>query len=114
MDLPSYNVIDLSPEKLTEFLLAHKSFEITDLPGGVMYRIEVENLEKLIDELGMKSRIYTRGRKALLAASVFGPTALFGAASAIAMGAHNIATWNPDYEIGKDIKGNTITLEYKK
>ncbi|MDL8858720.1 hypothetical protein QS933_26535, partial [Escherichia coli] len=41
-------------------------------------------------------------------------SALLGAVSAAAIGVHNLATWNPDYEIGKNYVKRTISVRYKK
>jgi hypothetical protein len=49
-----------------------------------------------------------------MAGSFFGPTAIWGVASAAFMGAHNVATWDPDYEIAKNRVTGTLTVTYKK
>lgn len=47
-------------------------------------------------------------------AASFSPAALFGIGSALAIGVHNLATFNPDYEIGKNKVAGTVTVLYKK
>jgi hypothetical protein len=76
----------------------------------------VETVERLVEEIGMKCRIYTKGRKALMVGAVTPNPVTFvaGVASAIAIGTHNVATWSPDYEIGKNLAMGTLTIEYQK
>ena len=52
-------------------------------------------------------RVYTEYRSTAVAA-------LLGAVSAAAIGVHNLATWNPDYEIGKNYVKRTLSVRYKK
>ncbi|MDW6046617.1 hypothetical protein RNO55_23800, partial [Escherichia coli] len=35
-------------------------------------------------------------------------------ASAVAIGVHNLSTWNPDYEIGKNYIKRRLSVKYKK
>lgn len=75
----------------------------------------IETLERLIESQGLKCRIYTFGRIAAAGASVAGGvTGLLGALSGIAIAAHNIATWNADYEVAKNLLASTIHVTYKK
>ena len=39
---------------------------------------------------------------------------LGGYAAGIAIGLHNLATWDPDYEIAKNIPAGTLLINYKK
>jgi hypothetical protein len=76
----------------------------------------VESLEKTIESRGLSCRVYTKGRAASIAAAAIPTpvTVLGGWASAIAIGVHNVATWNPDYEIAKNLAMGTLTVDYKK
>lgn len=111
MDIAVYPLQSLSDKHLTEFLSSHKSFVIEDI-DRLNIPETVETIEKVIEGLGMKCRVYTKGRSAALAAELAVP--LVGWAAAAAMGVHNLATWNPDYEIAKNLITGTLTIEYKK
>ena len=51
----------------------------------------------------------------MLAAAIPNPiTAALGIGTAIGVGAHNLATWGPDYEIGKNMTLGTLDIIYKK
>jgi hypothetical protein len=75
------------------------------------------NTDKLnaIEPAGLKCRVYTKGRIAAAGASLLGGiTGAAGIASAISIAAHNLATYNPDYEIVKHLVDNTLSVFYKK
>ncbi|MEX1221769.1 MAG: hypothetical protein WEA82_06610 [Idiomarina sp.] len=113
MDIRVYKFNGLKDDQLLKLLNEHDSFIIDDVPQ-LFFSETIETLEKHIDNLGMKSRVYSKARKTLMAGSFFGPTALFGVASAAFMGAHNLVTYDPDYEIGKNRITGTLTVTYKK
>lgn len=115
MDIGVYSLKDLSDSQVENLLREKKSFEIEKIGSGNVSNT-VATLEKLIESMDMKCRVYTIGRKAIMAAAVTpNPvTFLAGVASSIAIGAHNVATWNPDYEIGKYITKDRLLVEYKK
>lgn len=115
MDISIYSINEISNKEVEELLKARKSFILKDIPRTGIGEA-VETVEKLIESLGMKCRIYTKGRKALMvAAAASNPfTMVGGIASAVVIGAHNVATWSPDYEIGKNIATGTLTVECKK
>lgn len=73
-------------------------------------------LEKVIESKGMKCRVYTKGRIATLAATVATapPVVIGGLVAGIAIGAHNLATWNPDYEIAKNPATGALSVTYMK
>jgi hypothetical protein len=63
----------------------------------------------------MTCRIYASGRLAGAAATVVGgPLGLLGLATAIGVAAHNIVTYDPDYEIAKHVIDNKLVVTYKK
>ena len=69
-------------------------------------------IEGEIENLNLSCRIYTEYRTAALAGEVFlGGVGLIAAA---AIAAHNLATFNPDYEIGKNKINSTVSVIYKK
>lgn len=39
---------------------------------------------------------------------------IFGVGAAIGIAAHNLATYDPDYEIGKNKVADTVTVKYMK
>lgn len=87
-----------------------KSFEILGV-GGKISECVVQ-VEKIIESNGFTCRVYTEGRIAGVAsgALVLG----LGLATAVGIAAHNIATFNPDYEVGKNLVKNKITVNFKK
>lgn len=111
MDISVYSNKKTPNSKIIALLEAHESFVIDDVDRINMSE-SVTALEKLIESCGMKCRVYTKGRVATLAAELAVP--VVGWAAAVAMGMHNLATWNPDYEIGKNMLTGTLTVKYKK
>lgn len=104
---------DLSGEKLKKLISDRKSFEVLGL-GGRMDSA-VTSVEREIESSGLTCRIYLYGRIAAAGASVFGGiTGLLGIASAIGMAAHNLATYDPDYEVAKHKIDSKLTVTYKK
>jgi tRNA(Ile2) C34 agmatinyltransferase TiaS len=103
------NASELSNELLDLLLKKTASFTVR----AVSEHSElVQRLEKRIEERGMTCRIYTENR-----GYVAGGAALLtgvGAAAIIGIAAHNVATWNPDYEIAKDFVDNKISVTFKK
>lgn len=72
----------------------------------------VKRVEKSIEEHGMTCRIYTENR-----GYVAGGAAILtgvGLAAIAGIAAHNIATWNPDYEIARNFIDNKISVTFKK
>lgn len=73
-------------------------------------------MEKIIERMGFRCRVYTENRAAAMGATLIptGITQAVGIASAVGIAAHNLATFNPDYEIGKNITANQVNVTYKK
>lgn len=86
-----------------------KSFVVYGLSGKMIEAIS--NLEKFIEETKMTCRVYTLNRAA---AAVGVSWTIFGTTSWLAIASHNIATYNPDYEIGRDLFKNRVHVNYKK
>lgn len=104
---------NLTNDELKTLISSKTNFEVKAV-GGVMSDA-VALIEKQIESLDMRCRIYTRGRVAAAGATLFGGvTGVLGAASVVGMAAHNLATFNPDYEIIKHQIDNKITVMYKK
>ncbi|WP_448482059.1 hypothetical protein [Pseudoxanthomonas mexicana] len=115
MDIGVYSIKDLANSQVEELLREKKSFVLEGI-DRTNFSEAVETVEKLVEALGMKCRVYTKGRKALMVGAVTPNPVTFvaGVASAVAIGAHNVATWSPDYEIGKNLAMGTLTIEYQK
>ncbi|WP_090263233.1 MULTISPECIES: hypothetical protein [Pseudomonas] len=114
MDVNVYSLNEISNEKILEKIKKKESF-ILEKVDSMKFNSAIETLERLIESQGFKCRIYTSGRIAAAGATVAGGfTGIFGALSGIAIAAHNIATWNPDYEIAKNFFGSSIHVTYKK
>ena len=104
---------DLDSSTARELIKAHKTFEVTGLSGRMPSA--VQKVENIIESEGLRCRVFTVGRIAAAGGSLFGGvTGLLGVASAVGMAAHNAATFNPDYEIGKHRIDNKLTVKYKK
>lgn len=111
MEKLSYD--DLSTDKLASLIRSRRSFEVVGLSGRMSSAIS--KIENTIEPAGLKCRVYTKGRIAAAGASLFGGiTGVAGVASAISIAAHNLATYNPDYEIVKHVVDNTLSVLYKK
>jgi hypothetical protein len=111
MDIRVYSLKQTSDERILELLRSHQSFVLEDI-GRLNISEAVEAIENKIETLGMKCRVYSKGRAATVAAELAIP--LVGWAAATVIGVHNLVTWNPDYEIGKNRLTGTLTIEYKK
>lgn len=98
-------------DEIKELLARRQSFKVQSV---LSVNDTVRIIEQQIDKLGMKSRVFTAGRKAAMLASFWGPTAVAGLASAAAMGIHNLATWSPDYEIARNLVTKMVTVKYKR
>jgi hypothetical protein len=103
------NASELSNELLDLLLNKSASFTVRAISE---HSELVQRLEKRIEERGMTCRIYTENR-----GYVAGGAALLtgvGLAGIVGIAAHNVVTWNPDYEIAKDIINNKISVTFKK
>lgn len=94
-----------------DFIDQYRSFEIVGVPTSEMFDV-CEVLEKYIESQHLKCRIYTQKRFVSGAIGLVNPIA--GAAALIGIGIHNIITWDPDFEISRDLANNRISVEYKK
>ncbi|MHC5226238.1 hypothetical protein [Ignatzschineria sp. LJL83] len=104
---------DLSNEKIDELAENRNSFVITDVSNMAH---TVKHVENLIERKGYKVRVYTENRAAGIAVAAIptGITQVTGIATAIGIGVHNLVTINPDYELGKNLFNNSLTVMYKK
>lgn len=86
------------------------SFAIINVPKGKQ-SMATEIVEQTIESAGMKCRIRTANRGWAVGALTM-LTLGGAAAAAAAVGVHNLATINPDYEVIKEMFGSDIQVEY--
>jgi len=100
--------------KLSAAIKAKHSFEVHVVSGA--QSAAAQWLEREIEKQGMRCRIFTSKRKAILAGALIptGITQLSALVAGVGMAAHNLATLNPDYEICKNTFDAGITVTYKK
>lgn len=104
----SYKYLDQN--YLDKMINGNKSFEILAIGGHFKECISL--LEQTIESKGLTCRIYTENRSAAIGAGLFAVGA--GLFAAVGIAAHNLATYNPDYEVGKNLINNKITVKFKK
>lgn len=95
---------------LDSMITNKKSFEVLGAGGKIKECVSL--IEKTIESNGLTCRIYTEGRSAAVATGLL--TLGVGLVAAAGIAAHNVATFNPDYEIGKNLIKNKITVKFKK
>lgn len=99
---------DQIKSKLVELINNKKSFVVIGL-GGQLLEASA-HIEKVIESSGLSCRVYTRNRS--IAAGAMAWTGA-GLLSLVGIAAHNLATFNPDYEIGRAAVDNKIYVDYK-
>ena len=101
-----------SLESRVSTLIAEKSsFAVVNVPSGKQ-SLAVEMVERAIESSGMKCRVRTANRGWAIGALT--ALTLGGAAVAAAtVGAHNLATKDPDYEIVKEMFGSDMQVNYR-
>ena len=102
---------ELTREMMDTLISTYQSFKVVAVAD--MSKV-VNEIEGRIEKAGLSCRVYTEYRSTAVAGSFWGPTALLGVAASIGIAAHNLATFNPDYEIGKNQMSSTIMVTYKK
>lgn len=115
MDFGVYSIKSVSNQTIETMIEKRGDFVLENI-DRLNLGEAVATLEKLIESQGLSCRVYTKGRAATVAAAAIpiSPTVIGGWVSALAIGAHNLATWNPDYEIAKNLATGTLTVTYKK
>jgi hypothetical protein len=113
MDINVYALSDISDDKIDQLISSKQSFTLT---GVSHMKKAVATLERKIERKGLKCRIYTKGRAATVGAAAipFSPTVIGGWLAGAAIGVHNLATFNPDYEIAKKPISKELEISYKK
>lgn len=103
-----YDYIE-AKDQLNKLIANRKSFVITGLAGILIDATSL--VEREVERQGMSCRVYTRNRAYAAGAMAWSGAGLLSLA---AIAAHNIATMNPDYEIGRSIVDNKLHVDYKK
>jgi len=100
-------------EKLNRLIQTHESFQVVGIKD--MSSV-VRTIETAIEKQGLKVRVYTEYRAAAMAgiAVPIGITQVAALATAATTAVHNLATFNPDYEIAKNKPMSRVTVTYKK
>ncbi|EOX1298573.1 hypothetical protein ACPDLO_003624 [Vibrio cholerae] len=113
VDIKKFTSDELTKEKLQELIKSKKSFQVVAVRD---ISFVVNKLEGEIEKLGLSCRVYTEYRSAAMGAMAIptGITQVTGLFTAIGVGIHNLATFNPDYEIAKNQFNGTVTAMYKK
>ena len=107
----TYSPHNITPELLKDLIQYKCNFSIQTKDISMAVAL----VEGIIEECGYKCRVYTENRSsALAAAAIPGLGLLAGAAAAIGIAAHNLATYDPDFEIGKNFFDDKVNVTYKK
>ncbi|MEA3261193.1 MAG: hypothetical protein U9Q93_14175 [Pseudomonadota bacterium] len=111
IDIKKLSMDELDDETLSELIEGKKSFQIVAVThlGSV-----VNAVETAIEKNGLKCRVYTEYRSASLAGMFIPGVQPIGIFSAVGIAAHNLATFDPDYEIAKNKPQGRVTVIYKK
>ena len=110
MEEEQHFIYDDVSHRLAELIDKRQSFVLRGL-GSRMSKVIAE-LEGIIERDKMTCRVYSRNRGFVVAATSFVPVVSWINVAAIA--AHNIVTYDPDYEIGKDLKDKRLHVTYKR
>lgn len=96
--------------RLEELIKNKESFVLrglTDRMGEAVAKVE-----GIIEKQHLKCRVYSRNRAAVVAATAWVPVLSWANIAALAV--HNLATMDPDYEIGKDLIDKRLHVTYKR
>ncbi|CAH5168900.1 TPA: hypothetical protein MEC17_000244 [Klebsiella pneumoniae] len=110
LDIRTYGIKDISKEQMKMLIEKKISFRLSgirDMSGTV------KKVEKMIEDQELKCRVYTEYRAAGMAAAVWGPAIAIGAITAAGIALHNVVTWGPDYELGKNYVSDTLSVIYQ-
>jgi imidazoleglycerol phosphate synthase glutamine amidotransferase subunit HisH len=101
---------DKVKNNIDSLLKARESFIVIGLGGELLEAVKF--VEKEIERHGLKCRVYTRNRSIAAAGALVAGGV--GVASFAAIAVHNLVTFNPDYEIGKDLIDNRLYVTYQE
>lgn len=111
----------LTPDELTSLISNKESFEIVGLRGS--FNAGIKMVESKIESLGMKCRVKSDLKSAVMQGGAAGaliglvsaPATLTVAAVTVVAGVgHTLATYDPDYEVLKDLVNKRLRVIYKK
>jgi len=100
------------PGKIARCVESRASFCIANVSGGKQSMV-VGVVEDAIEKAGLKCRVRTENRGWLAAAATVASLGT-AAVAAAAIGVHNLATKDPDYEVVKELVGSDVTVNYMK
>lgn len=108
-EIHQYTYSEVS-SRLDELIKKKESFVVRGLTDQMSEAIT--KIESTIEKQELKCRVYTRNRAAVVAATAWVPFVSWANAAALAV--HNLATMDPDYEIGKDYIDKRLHVTYKR
>jgi len=111
MELEKIQFEDLET-KAVEFIKQRKSFQVWGLDQRML--IAVAFLEKAMSCACLTSRVYSSKRALSLLGLATPWTFPIGILSGIGIIAHNLATYDPDYEIAKYNVDKVLIVTYKR
>ena len=124
IDVLKFTSDELTDEKLKELIVKKESFCVVAVKN---MSHTVNKIEGTIEKQSLRCRVYVENRSALIGGALVASlvpnpiwpvtfiASLTGAATAtVGAVVHNIATYNPDYEIRKNIPNSMIFVTYKK
>lgn len=126
-----FTTIDALKADVKQILETKSSFEVVNI-GNISD--VVSELKKIIEGSGLRCRTYTSKRSVITTTATAGGVAgwasmtiipvmgvslapvvgLAGIAATVGIGAHRLATWNPNYEIIKHPLSRKVVVEYKR
>lgn len=106
-------VDELTMAKLDTLIVSKKSFRVVAVKN-ISYVVNM--IEGAIEKRSLSCRVYSEMRATAMAGMVIPTpfTVIGGLAAAAGTAIHNIATYNPDYEIGKNYIKNTVNVIYQR
>lgn len=97
--------------QVIDLISNHQTFQVCGVPTDEMLSVSSE-LEALVESQYLKCRVLTKNRLVSGLAGLLNPA--WGVLSLASIAAHNLVTYDPDYEIERDIANNRISVLYKK
>lgn len=104
MGKPRYLYREVNDNQLKAMIAKHESFVLEVVNKSDLMQA-CSKMEDLIEAQSLSCRIYTEYRSA---AAVLQPWVL------VPILLHDLATYNPDYEIGRNVITNEVSVTYKK
>ena len=113
VDFKKITATELTTSLIDQLISMRESFQVVAVTN---IDSVVTSVEGRIERYDLKCRVFSEYRKAAFTAALIPTpaTVLGGWGALIGIGLHNLATWNPDYEIGKNKLAGTVTVAYKK